>query len=90
MLGLSRVPSRYTWWSLRALYTAARTWEAEEICVGLGPLPRALCSPSRGRWVQETKGPVQAYFLKPALESTKILKGECAWILAGMGYRHPC
>ena len=25
MLGLSREPSRYTWWSLRALYTAART-----------------------------------------------------------------
>lgn len=25
MFGLSRVPSRYTWWSERALYTAART-----------------------------------------------------------------
>ena len=25
MLGLRRVPSRYTWWSLRALYTAAST-----------------------------------------------------------------
>lgn len=25
MLGFSRVPSRYTWWSDRALYTAART-----------------------------------------------------------------
>lgn len=26
MFGLSRVPSRYTWWSERALYTAARTF----------------------------------------------------------------
>lgn len=26
MLGFSRVPSRYTWWSDRALYTAARTY----------------------------------------------------------------
>lgn len=25
MLGFSRVPSRYTWWSDKALYTAART-----------------------------------------------------------------
>ncbi|TNN63456.1 hypothetical protein EYF80_026306 [Liparis tanakae] len=30
MLGFSRVPSRYTWWSDRALYTAARTWRAGE------------------------------------------------------------
>lgn len=29
MLGFSRVPSRYTWWSDRALYTAARTWRPE-------------------------------------------------------------
>lgn len=26
ILGFSRVPSRYTWWSDRALYTAAKTW----------------------------------------------------------------
>lgn len=25
MLGFSKVPSRYTWWSDRALYTAANT-----------------------------------------------------------------
>lgn len=27
MLGLSSVPSKYTWWSDMALYTAARTWK---------------------------------------------------------------
>lgn len=50
----------------------------------LGPLPSALCSPSRGRWVQETKGTIEARSLKPVLESAKIR----AWILAGMGYGH--
>lgn len=33
MLGFSSVPSRYTWWSDRALYTAARTWQQErDVC----------------------------------------------------------
>lgn len=31
MLGLSRVPSRYTWWSDMALYTAARTCNTDTV-----------------------------------------------------------
>ncbi len=33
MFGLSRVPSRYTWWSERALYTAARTFGCNVLAI---------------------------------------------------------
>lgn len=37
MLGLRSVPSRYTWWSDMALYTAARTWNPHTAVFCLTP-----------------------------------------------------